>query len=187
MKQLLSFFLILIVGACFAAPTVEHRSVSESYEDPEIKVVFPAKVGKFRKNEVSRSYNPMIGTKIRYSDVDGYCADVFIYTLPVDEKTISAAMLDEHYKTVKTAILDLSSRSKTIKKVSLEKETKVVDGNIGSAVYTASFLLSWDSGSDQTTTLKLFSCKGKIIKLRMSCAGNDAEQFSSAILKAFYP
>ena len=187
MKQLLSFFLILIVGACFAAPTVEHRAVSESYEEPEIKIVFPAEIGKFRKNEVSRSFNPMIGTKIRYSDADGYCADIFIYSLPVDAKTVSPTMLEEHYKTVKAAILDLSSRTPSVKKVTLPSEKSIFDKKIGSTVYTAAFLLSWNSGKEQTSTMTLFSYKGKVIKLRISCTGDDAEQFSNAVLKIFHP
>ena len=187
MKQLFSFFLFLSIGACLAAPAVEHRAVSESYEEPEIKIVFPAEIGKFRKNEVSRSFNPMIGTKIRYSDADGYCADIFIYSLPVDAKTISSAMLDEHYKTVRTEILHLSSRSASVKKVTLPSEKSVFDKKIGSTVHTAAFLLSWNSGAEQTSTMTLFSYKGKIIKLRMSCTGEDAEQFSNAILKIFHP
>lgn len=185
MKRLLSFFLIFGLGTGFAASTVEHRSVSEAYVAPEINIAFPAAVGKFRKNEVSRSYNPMIGTKIRYSDADGFCADIFIYSLPIKETTVSAAELKKHYNTVKEAILGLPSRSASIKKVTMPGETKVFDKKLGSTVYTAAFQISWSTGSDQISTMRMFSCKGQIIKLRMSCSREDAELFADAILKLF--
>lgn len=183
MKKPLLYFLIFTLGTAFADSTVEHRSVTEPYVDPELKVSFPAKAGAFQKNEVSRSYNPMIGSKIRYSDHDGYCADVFLYTLPGKSNSIAPADLEVHYKTVKEAILKLNVQSPSINSVTLLEEKKQSIQKF--TVYTAVFQLMWNTGSTQITTLKMFSYKGKIVKLRMSCKRNDAEYFAGEILKSF--
>lgn len=183
MKKPLLYFLIFSLGTAFAASTVEHRSASEPYVDPELKISFPAKAGVFQKNEVSRSYNPMIGSKIRYSDHDGYCADIFLYSLPKKSNTITQAELEAHYKTVKDAILKLGDQSSSIKSVTLLEEDKRIKYKW--MVHTAVFQIMWSTGSTQITTLKIFAYKGKIVKLRMSCKRNDAEYFAGEILKSF--
>ena len=183
MKILLTLLFLCMTGFSFAAEPVEHRSVSESYLDPEINITFPADAGNFRKNEVSRSFNPMIGTKIRYSDPDGYCADVYIYTLPDAEKEISEAVMKAHSQEVKTAILDLSSKGLSLKKVSLISEK--TESMNGLQVYSAEFQLTWADGKHQVSFLKLFAYNGKVIKLRASCSGKSAEIFTSEIFRAF--
>jgi len=37
----------------------------------EERVIVPAVIGEYRKNEVVRNFNPLIGTVIRYADADG--------------------------------------------------------------------------------------------------------------------
>ena len=183
MKKTVTLLLLAIAAFCSAAEPVEHRAVSESYLDPEIKVAFPANAGIFRKNEVSRSFNPMIGTKIRYSDKDGYCADVYIYSLPDTEKGIPPAVLKAHYDEIKAAVLNLSSKGLSLKNVSMTNEK--TESLNGLQVYSAEFRLTWTGGKIQNSFLKLFVYQGKIIKIRMSCAKSNAETFASEILALF--
>ena len=54
----------------------ERRPAQESYLDEETGVILPARIGAFRKTEVVRNFNPLIGTVIRYADSDGCSADI---------------------------------------------------------------------------------------------------------------
>lgn len=184
MKNILTLLFLVIAGFSYAADPVQHRSASEVYTDPDLKISFPANAGSFRKNEVSRSYNPMIGTKIRYSDPSGLCAaDIYIYASPDGENVISDGMLKKHYEELKSAILGLPGKGLSLKKVSLTGEKK---RNLkGLQVYSADFQMTWEDGLPQSSSLYLFSYKGKIVKLRISGAGKEAEAFSGMILKIF--
>lgn len=183
MKRILTFLFLVIAGFCSAADPVEHRAVSDSYLEPGINVAFPAVAGVFRKNEVSRSFNPMIGTKIRYSDKEGYCADIYIYSLPVGEKELSTAVLNTHYDEVKNAILALATKGFSLKKVVLAEEKK--EAVNGLKIYSAEFRLTWTGGKEQNSFLKLFLYKGQVVKLRMSCSKESAEIFAAEIFRCF--
>ena len=163
MKKPLLYFLIFTLGTAFADSTVEHRSVTEPYVDPELKVSFPAKAGAFQKNEVSRSYNPMIGSKIRYSDHDGYCADVFLYTLPGKSNSIAPADLEVHYKTVKEAILKLNVQSPSINSVTLleEKKKKLLDLRLENLLKAEDFELKYSeiSAKIEQNAMRLIELK----------------------------
>ena len=183
MKPLLILLSGLLLSAGFAESKVEHRTASDSYTAPEVNVSFPADIGSFRKNEVSRSYNPMIGTKIRYSDPEGFCADVYIYSLPDGKKEISPAALKKHYDELKQAILALSSQGLSLKNVTLSGEK--TENRSGLQVYSANFQLVWSDGKTQESSLTLFAYKGQIIKLRVSSAKENANLFADAIIKLF--
>ena len=183
MKSFLTLLILLAAGISSAADPVEHRSASEAYTDPETKIAFPAAAGKFRKKEVSRSFNPMIGTTIRYTDPDGYCADVYLYSLPVEKKELSQQLIQKHFQEVKNAVLNLVSKGLALKKVTLTGEK--MENRNGIPVYSAEFLLSWSDGITQRSFLKLFFFRGKIIKFRISSDPEHAETFSNEILKIF--
>ena len=125
----------------------------------------------------------MIGTKIRYSDQDGYCADIYIYSLPDTGKGVPSAVLSAHYAEVKNAILALASKGLSLKNVSLTDDK--IESLKGLQVYSAEFQLTWAGGKVQHSYLKLFAYKGKIVKLRMSCTKSDSETFASEIFKSF--
>ena len=79
------------MGICCAAwalavcaapdPVYERRPFLEDYVDADTGVRLPPRIGNYRKNEVVKNFNPMIGTVIRYADPQGNCADVYIYSL----------------------------------------------------------------------------------------------------------
>ena len=176
-------FLIFSMGFCFAAEPVEHRPSSEAYTDPEIKIAFPAKAGNFHKKEVFRSFNPMIGTTIRYADPKGDCADIYIYSLPIDKKDFSQKIVQEHFEEVKKAILGLPSKGESLKSVSLSGEQ--VKAKNGTQVYSAEFQMVWADGIKQVSYLKIFFFHDKIIKLRITGEPDHAESFANEILKIF--
>ena len=43
----------------------ERRPARESYVDGETGVTLPPRIGRFRKTEVVRNFNPLIGTVVR--------------------------------------------------------------------------------------------------------------------------
>ena len=114
MKYSPIFSVLVLACSVFAVDSaesrLEHRSAAEAYIEPELGVSFPAEAGPFRKQEVIRSFNPLIGTTIRYADREGHCADIYIYALPDGEKSISDRALASHFEEVKKAILSLPSK-----------------------------------------------------------------------------
>lgn len=189
MKTVFLFLILFTAGFASAAEPVEHRSSAESYTDPETKAVFPAEAGVFRKQEVIRSFNPMIGTTIRYTNQDGDCADIYIYTLPESSEPPSDELLRKHYQTLKTAILNLPSKGITVKEVKLAEFRELKDQQKKVFACSAEFQITWNDGTTQCSILQLAWYQKKIIKLRMTCSRKNAENFSKTILgKVFsYP
>ena len=85
----------------------ERRPAQESYLDEETGVTLPARIGAFRKTEVVRNFNPLIGTVIRYADTDGCSADIYIYSLTGSGRIISAESARVHFDSIRHAILQL--------------------------------------------------------------------------------
>lgn len=183
MKKILPVLFFMTAWLSFAADPIQHRSASEAYVDPDLKVSFPADAGTFRKNEVSRSFNPMIGTKIRYSAGDGACADIYIYSLPNAEQKINSDILKKHFEEAKKAVLGLPAKGLSMKQVVLSAEKCENRGNL--QIYSADFILTWNDGSSQSSSMKLFPSREKIVKLRISGTKDHAEQFSTVIVNAF--
>ena len=191
MKPLLSLCSLLLIVFCGFAETAEHRPVAEAYFDPELKLTFPANIREFRKLEVIRSLNPMIGTTVRYSDPAGNCADVYFYMHPESDKEISETQLNTHYQDVKEAIFSLPSKGISVKKVELIRESKIKLGShtdpkkciIG---YQALFWIITKENIAQNSTLILFPFRGRIIKLRMTCDETKSTEFFHGIIQTFF-
>ena len=163
-----------------AESRLEHRSASEAYTEPELGISFPSEAGPFRKQEVIRSFNPLIGTTIRYADREGHCADIYIYSLP-DAETVSDAVLESHFQNVKKAILSLPSKGRRVTASVLRREVPLsVSGK--KAGYTAVFRLTFSGSDSQDSILSMVSVKDRIVKLRMTCEESLAEKFSGAVL-----
>ena len=191
MKPFLSICSVLLLVFCVFAETAEHRPAGEHYLDPEIKVTFPAEIRNFRKQEVIRSFNPMVGTTIRYSDSDGNCADVYIYLHPKAELEISEAQLELHFQELKKAVLSLPEKGMSVKKSEMIRESGIriaqpsgkqnlVNG------HQAVFWITTEGNVAQLSHLILFPFRGKIIKLRMSCDETKASEFTAGIISAFF-
>ncbi len=185
MKSLLLFLMLGITGFAVNAEPAEHRPADESYIEPELKIVFPAKAGVFRKQEIIRSFNPMIGTTIRYSNLKGDCADVYLYTSPDGVKEISNEVLNTHFRELIAAILHLPEKGIAVKEVKLIEQKKLLDKKNHPFGCSAEFQIIWEDGSAQTSILQLAAYQKKIIKLRMTCSKVHAETFSKVIWKAF--
>jgi hypothetical protein len=90
---------ILCFCGAFAAEAQDIflRPALESFIDKDTMLEFPAQVGAFqkvrvRKNEKSR----VIGTVIRYENEVGTCADVYLYSLDEDARTVTREMFETH-------------------------------------------------------------------------------------------
>jgi hypothetical protein len=177
---------------CDVSGQTEHRPAGEIYLDPEINIAFPASISRFRKKEVIRSFNPMIGTTVRYTDPDGNCADVYIYLHPESEKKITEESLKSHFAVVKQTILYLPSKGASVKKSELLRESGIKifpDQKTTESIsgYQAAFWISTGENVAYISHLMIFPFKEKIIKLRMSCDENTAAGFSMEIFKLFFP
>ena len=192
MKFLLIIFLAAAAVFCEASVKTEHRSAEEAYLEPEINISFPAMINKFRKQEVVRSYNPLLGTTIRYTDPNGNCADIYIYLHPENEKNVTAESLKTHYQEIKQAILELPSKGVSVKKSELLRESGIKifpDQKRGDFIsgYQAAFWISTDENIAYISHLTVFPYKEKMIKMRMSCDENTAAEFSLKVIQLFFP
>lgn len=167
----------------------ERRPAQESYLDEETGVTLPARIGAFRKTEVVRNFNPLIGTVIRYADSDGCSADIYIYSLTGSGRTVSADSARVHFDSIRHAILRLPQKSKQVSEVIPQREAALnVPPNI--AGHTAAFRINI-AGDFRNSELAVFPFRDKIIKLRISTSpyapkdGNPAGSFIKAVCSAF--
>ena len=177
--------------ALFAAPdpVYERRPFLEEYVDADTGVRLPPRIGNYRKNEVVKNFNPMIGTVIRYADSQGNCADVYIYSLDTSNLDVSRKAAEAHFKEIKQVIESLPKRLGHVKEVvplgeeALKRPPKV-DGRC------ASFRLSI-VGDLRISELAVFPFKRKIVKIRASTSPYSSRDefhfadFLEAVCRAF--
>ena len=60
-SRLIILFLFSLACILQAVETERH-SFREAYADPDTGISFPAEIGSYRKTEVVRNFNPLIGT-----------------------------------------------------------------------------------------------------------------------------
>ena len=92
------------------APVFERRPFLEEYVDADTGVRLPPRIGNYRKNEVVKNFNPLIGTVIRYADPQGNCADIYIYSLDSTNQVVSEKAALTHFREIKQAIENLPKR-----------------------------------------------------------------------------
>lgn len=166
----------------------ERRPARESYVDGETGVTLPPRIGRFRKTEVVRNFNPLIGTVVRYSDPDGNCGDVYIYSLSGAERTLTQADARAHFRTIHRAIVNLPKKSSQVTEV-LPLEEK--DLNEPPNVFGRSALFRIRIAGDfRTSELTVFPFGSKIVKLRISSSpyapkDEDLSYFTKAVCTAF--
>ena len=104
---------ILCFCGAFAAEAQDIflRPALESFIDKDTMLEFPAQVGVFqkvrvRKNEKSR----VIGTVIRYENEAGTCADVYIYSLDEDARTVTREMFEAHCRKTDGDIMQMPEK-----------------------------------------------------------------------------
>ena len=179
------------ITAAFAAPdpVFERRPFLEDYVDADTGVRLPPRIGNYKKNEVVKNFNPMIGTVVRYADPQGNCADVYIYSLDTSNLDVSQKAADAHFKEIKQAIENLPKHLGHVKEVvplgeeALKRPPKV-EGRC------ASFRLSI-VGDLRISELAVFPFKRKIIKIRASSSPYSSKEeflfndFLEAVCKAF--
>ena len=177
--------------ALFAAPdpVYERRPFLEEYVDADTGVRLPPRIGNYRKNEVVKNFNPMIGTVVRYADSQGNCADVYIYSLDTSNLDVSRKAAEAHFKEIKQVIESLPKRLGHVKEVvplgeeALKRPPKV-DGRC------ASFRLSI-VGDLRISELAVFPFKRKIVKIRASTSPYSSRDefhfadFLEAVCRAF--
>ena len=189
----------LWAGICCAAwvltlsaapdPVYERRPFLEEYVDADTGVRLPPRIGNYKKNEVVKNFNPMIGTVIRYADSQGNCADVYIYSLDTSNLDVSQKAAEAHFKEIKQAVENLPKRLGHVKEVvplgeePLKRPPKVLGRS-------ASFRLSI-AGDLRISELAVFPFKRKIIKIRASSSPYSSKEefhfndFLESVCRAF--
>ena len=187
------------MGICCAAwalaicaapdPVYERRPFLEDYVDADTGVRLPPRIGNYRKNEVVKNFNPMIGTVIRYADPQGNCADVYIYSLDTSNLDVTQKAAEAHFKEIKQAIENLPQHLGHVKEVvSLGEEALKRPPKVQGRC--ASFRLSI-VGDLRISELAVFPFKRKIIKIRASGSPYSSKEdiqyaeFLETVCKAF--
>ena len=162
-----SIFLLLLTFACMLqAVETEHHPFREAYSDQDTGVRFPAEIGSYRKTEVVRNFNPLIGTVIRYVDSDGGCADIYIYSLDSSKAKISSENFRKHYAHLKKTIENLSKKTshvsdiKTLDEVMYQKPPHISGRQV--------FYRMKIGGELHNSDLTVFPYEDKIVKIRIS-------------------
>ncbi len=160
-----------------AAEKITFLPKNEAYTEPVTGALFPAAApGGYAKNQVSRHLNPVYGTVIRYSNENGACADVYVYSLDTGAKPITPEQMDAHYAEVKKTILDLPGKKGPVSSVSVVEDLIFQDRP---DIRGTLFLMG--VGEEETfSALVLFLCKGKIVKLRVSYPTDRIEEKAEA-------
>lgn len=169
-------------------PLYERRPALENYVDADTGATLPAQIGRFKKTEVIKNFNPLIGTVVRYSDPDGDCADIYIYSLSGSGQTVLPDTARAHFETICRAIINLPKKSSQVSEViplgekALEHPPKVLG-------QSASFRINI-AGDFRNSELAVFPFGSKIVKLRISSSpyapkDEDLGYFTKAVCAAF--
>ena len=152
------------------------RPALEDFIDKDTKLVFPAIIETFQKVRVRKNENPVFGTVVRYENEAGTCADVYIYSLDTGAKEVRMEDFEKHFQETDQGILKLSEQNTKIKSVTrLEKSGRKVPENGHEAFY---HIESTPTAMDSILYLALY--RGKLVKLRVSFAPDDAEESAHA-------
>ncbi len=161
------------------APVFERRPFLEEYVDADTGVRLPPRIGNYRKNEVVKNFNPLIGTVIRYADPQGNCADIYIYSLDSANQVVSEKAALTHFREIKQAIENLPKRLGHVKEVqALGEEALRCPPKV--AGRCATFRLNI-IGELRISELAVFPFRQKIIKIRASTSPcSSKEEFHYA-------
>ena len=162
----LIILLLLFLAWILQAAEMERHPFRDAYADPDTGISFPAEIGSYRKTEVVRNFNPLIGTVIRYFDTDGGCADIYIYSLDSSKTKISGENFLKHYDHLKKTIQNLSKKTSHVTDIK----------TLGEAIYQKPPLVSGRQvffrmkiGEElHNSDLTVFPYADKIVKIRIS-------------------
>ena len=159
------------------APKVVHRPADEVFADESTGMKFGSRIGGYTKFAVSCNVNPVYGTIIRYQN-EVACGDVYIYSLDSQGKPVAQKALDQEFAAVVQSIRTMPERSSLVESVTVKQETGL---KLPSGVSRQCFKIR-SNGEDMQSLLLMFLCKGKIIKLRVSCPADDMQEVQEALL-----
>jgi len=183
---------LLLLGLLYplaGSTETERRPFPEDYIDADTGVRFPPAIGVYRKNEVVRNFNPLIGTVVRYADMDGNCADVYIYALESGGGKITDAAVRSHFSEIRKAIENLPKKSTHVSDVqTLGEEPLRYPPHVFGR--TASFRMNI-AGDLRNSELAVFPFGNRIVKIRISSSpyssgeNNRFSGFTDVIARLF--
>ncbi len=170
MKRLALLIVVAMLLASLSIPVgaaaVFRRSAGESYRDAETGLVFPSRVGEYLKTRVSLNQDPVFGTKIRYENEAGDCADVYLYALDSIGTPVEETAFERHFQETRDSILNLPKQTRLVKNVAVKPMT-----NAEAMPHAALFRIRGrDEEFDSLLFMALF--RGRVVKVRISAADN---------------
>ena len=159
------------------APKIVYRPADASFKDEFTGLIFKSRISGYNKFAVSCNVNPAYGTIIRYQN-EVACGDVYIYSLDSKGNPLSPEAAKLEFDAVVKSIRTMPERSSLVESVTVKQETglKLPSGVSGQCFKIRSH------GEDMQSLLLMFLCKGKIIKLRVSCPADDLQEVQEALL-----
>ena len=164
--HVLAFLLIFSPLFESSAALVFRRSAGESYRDAETGLTFPPQIGEYSKTRVCLNQDPVFGSKIRYENEAGDCADVYLYALDSFGNPVDQESFEQHFRDTRDSILRLPKQSKLVKEVS-SKHLPPFDSFPHCALFR---IRAEDEEFDSLLYMALV--RGRIVKVRLSAADN---------------
>ena len=162
------------------------RPALESFIDKDTMLEFPAQVGVFQKVRVRKNEkSQVIGTVIRYENEAGTCADVYIYSLDEDARTVTREMFDDHWRKTDRDIMQMPEKKQ-------DPELKLPELKIRSVVRVETFgrkapgngfeahyrIKNGSVLMDSVLYLALY--RNKLVKVFVSYSPEDTDETASA-------
>lgn len=177
MKRLALSIGVALLLATLSSPVdaaaVFRRSAGESYRDAETGLVFPPRVGEYMKTRVCLNQDPVFGTKIRYENEAGDCADVYLYALDSLGSPVGDAAFERHFQETRDSILNLPKQTRLVKDVAA-KSMPDAEAMPHAALFR---IRGRDEEFDSLLFMALFH--GRVVKVRLS-ASDDGDLPESA-------
>jgi|GEM_PF-836241 len=166
-------FLLLFCGLLSVSAEPQQLPKDMPYSDENTGMVFPARLGAFRKTEIRISGNPAVGTRIQYSGSRiGCAATIYIYALDENPRVISLEEFERHYRQVRQSVLNLKKLSRKVEEVESIQCSHCSDPD-DNPVLREQFQLRTAGEEVYHSELLLILCGDRILKLRITVPASE--------------
>ena len=166
---------LLLSGVLLTSARAEPQNLPKDmpFSDENTGMVFPAKLGAYRKSEIRISENPAVGLRIRYDGSRiGCAATVYIYALTEKPAVISPEQFRQHYRQVRRSILHLDKLSRKVEEVESIRRERCADPENNPAL-REQFHIRTSGEEVYHSELLLILCGDRIIKVRITVPASE--------------
>ena len=165
---LLSGILLTLVGG-----EPQNLPKDMPFSDENTGMVFPAKLGAYRKSEIRISENPAVGLRIQYAGSRiGCAATIYVYALTEKPAVISPEQFRQHYRHVRRSILHLDRLTRKVEEVESVRRERGADPE-NNPVLREQFHIRTAGEELYHSELLLILCGDRIIKVRITVPASE--------------